>query len=85
MQNVHDTLAARELTHGPYQATALHAQNFKNLMRGAPNWAALTPVQAQSLDCVADKIARILCGDAAHPDHWQDGAGYFTLALRASA
>lgn len=27
-------------------------------------------------------MARILCGDPTHPDHWQDGAGYFELALR---
>jgi len=38
--------------------------------------------QAQALEVIAGKLARILCGDPAHPDHWQDGAGYFELALR---
>jgi hypothetical protein len=42
----------------------------------------LDVTQAQALEVVADKVARILCGDPSHLDHWQDGAGYFELVAR---
>jgi hypothetical protein len=72
----------RALTHGDYTETARYQQTLKNLMRSSKNWAALDTSQAQALDCVCDKIARIICGNHAHLDHWQDGQGYFALVVR---
>lgn len=72
----------RAQTHGDYAETARYQQTFKNITRSAKNWPLLDTSQAQALDCVCDKIARILCGDFSHLDHWQDGQGYFALVAR---
>jgi hypothetical protein len=50
-------------------------------MRGSPNWIRLTDVQAESLEMIAVKLARILCGDPDFQDHWQDVIGYAKLAM----
>ena len=75
-------LNEREQTHGLYREVASYSQTFKQLMRTSRNWERLDPVQAQTLELEADKIARILCGDPSHLDHWRDGAGYFELVVR---
>ena len=72
----------REQTHGAFREVAGYSQAFKNLMRTARNWNRLDVAQAQALEVIADKVARILCGDPSFTDHWQDGAGYFELVLR---
>jgi len=75
-------LSNREQTHGAFREVAGYSQAIKQLMRSSRNWTRLDVAQAQALEVVADKVARILCGDPAFPDHWQDGAGYFELVLR---
>ena len=72
----------REQTHGLFREVAGYAQAIKTLMRSSRNWQRLDVAQAQALEVVADKVARILCGDPSFTDHWQDGAGYFELVLR---
>ena len=78
-------LNEREQTHGPFREVAGYSQAIKNIMRTARNWNRLDVTQAQVLEVVADKMARILCGDPSFLDHWQDGAGYFELAVRERA
>jgi len=75
-------LSEREQTHGAFREVAGYAQAIKQLMRTSRNWQRLDVAQAQALEVVADKVARILCGDPSFPDHWQDGAGYFELVVR---
>jgi len=75
-------LSEREQTHGQYREVAGYAQAIKNVMRTSRNWNRLDVAQAQTLEVVADKVARILCGDPSFLDHWQDGAGYFELVVR---
>ena len=75
-------LSERELTHGLFREVAGYSQAFKTMMRTSRNWNRLDVTQAQALEVVADKVARILCGDPSFADHWQDGAGYFELVLR---
>jgi hypothetical protein len=75
-------LSEREQTHGAFREVAGYSQALKNVMRTSRNWNRLDVAQAQALEVVADKIARILCGDPSFPDHWQDGAGYFELVVR---
>ena len=75
-------LSEREQTHGLFREVASYSQAFKNMMRTSRNWQRLDVAQAQALEVVADKVARILCGDPSYQDHWQDGAGYFELVLR---
>lgn len=76
----HPLLAAREHTHGNFEATALIAQRFKDVARSTPNWGAkLTDVQREALEGVFTKIARILSGNPNQKDHWSDVAGYAHL------
>jgi hypothetical protein len=77
----HPLLAAREHTHGNFEATALIAQRFKDAARNTPNWGGkLTDVQREALEGVFTKVARILSGDPHHKDHWSDIAGSAHLA-----
>ena len=75
-------LSDREQTHGLFREVASYSQAFKNMMRTSRNWQRLDVAQAQALEVVADKVARILCGDPSFLDHWQDGAGYLDLVVR---
>ena len=75
-------LSDREQTHGLFREVAGYSQAIKQLMRTSRNWGRLDVTQAQALEVVADKVARILCGDPSYLDHWQDGAGYFELVVR---
>jgi hypothetical protein len=75
-------LSEREQTHGLFREVAGYSQAIKNVMRTSRNWNRLDVAQAQALEVVADKVARILCGDPSFSDHWQDGAGYFELVVR---
>jgi hypothetical protein len=75
-------LNEREQTHGAFREVAGYSQAIKQLMRSSRNWSRLDVAQAQALEVVADKVARILCGDPSYQDHWQDGAGYFELVVR---
>ena len=80
--NTDQILFDREQTHGAFREVAGYSQAIKTLMRSSRNWQRLDVAQAQALEVVADKVARILCGDPSFPDHWQDGAGYFELVVR---
>jgi hypothetical protein len=71
-------IAARQATHGDFCETGAVAQGIKTAF-GAERAALLSPVQRAALDQIATKIARILCGDPNHPDHWHDVAGYARL------
>jgi hypothetical protein len=70
-------IAAREQTHGDFGQTAAVAQAIKTAF--GDRAARLPPVQREALEQIAVKIARILCGDPNHVDHWHDIAGYARL------
>jgi len=77
-------LLEREKTHGSYKDVAQLSQQLKMLFR--KYGAAKTTIdvrQAESLEMIAVKLARILCGNANEPDHWRDIAGYAKLAEEA--
>lgn len=79
-------LQEREKTHGDYRRVAHLAQQLKMLFRkNAQGKDVLDPRQAESLDMIAVKLARILCGNHNEPDHWADLAGYAKLAEEACA
>lgn len=78
-RNVKDTLESRNSTHGLFENTAKFAQDIKGQMRQG-NWDALNAVQKETLEMIATKIARVLSGNPADPEHWHDLAGYATLA-----
>ena len=77
-----DTLAERAKTHGNFEQVADFAQQLKDTMRDAPNWATddtMNQDQYEALEMIASKLARILCGNQHEPDHWRDIAGYAML------
>lgn len=76
-------VAEREHTHGAYRENAACAQKLKTAMREAPNWARLSAMERESLESIATKISRILCGDPSHVDSWTDIAGYAQLIERS--
>lgn len=82
MNTTDQILREREQTHGLFREVAGYSQAIKTLMRSSRNWARLDVTQAQALEVIADKMARILCGDPSFADHWDDGAGYFELVSR---
>lgn len=74
------TLNERGSEYGDYMGMALVAQNIKHNLRNAPSWYKLSDDQRESLDMIATKIARIVCGNPDNPDSWLDIEGYAKLA-----
>jgi hypothetical protein len=74
---VEQTLANRERTHGSFRRHAQIAQELKSLAHFES--ARLTHTEAEALDMILHKIARVLAGDPHFADHWHDIAGYAML------
>ena len=74
-------LSEREKTHGNYDSTARTSQMLKRLISHAPAHSDMSERQKETLDMIAVKLARIMCGDPHEPDHWRDIAGYALLAI----
>lgn len=77
-------LNEREKTHGPYLQVATTSQKLKTIMMLSKNWPRLTEPQAEAIEMIASKLARILNGDPNFRDHWDDVAGYAQLASLAA-
>lgn len=75
-RGVEGLVAERETTHGDFVKMAFAVQAIKAVLRTTPNWPYLTDGQTTALEEIAVKVARILCGDPDHPDHWNDIGGY---------
>lgn len=75
-ENIIDILNERSKTHGDYKLVAKTSQHLKFIMRsgGSQSYRA-----AESLDMIASKLARIIHGNGAEPDHWADIEGYARL------
>lgn len=83
-QELAKLLEDREHTHGAYEIDARVAQDIKQALRyPRANYSDILPEIQESLDHIATKMARIVAGDASHPDHWDDIAGYAMLAKKA--
>lgn len=82
MNTVQKTLDDRESKYGSWKINAGTAQALKGVMHSAPNWAKLQPHQRESLDLIATKIGRLLCGDPNSVDSWHDIGGYAGLSER---
>lgn len=78
--DIRATLDERARTHGEYSEHAATTQMLKHIMRAAPKWGDLKYHEQETLEMVAHKIGRILCGDPHTHDHWHDIAGYATLS-----
>lgn len=75
-----DILEERQETHGEFKDVAPISQTLKIYFRAQSTWDALTFVQQEALDNIAQKIARIFAGNHNFADHWVDIQGYAKLA-----
>lgn len=80
--NVNETLEQRANTHGDFRDNSAISQEIKKIIFTSPNAGSFTPPQAEALDMIAHKIARICCGDLNELDHWLDISGYSTLVCK---
>lgn len=77
-------LVEREKTHGSFEKTAAIAQAIKTVYESYGYHTKLPKSgQAEALDMIASKIARILAGNPDEKDHWDDIAGYAKLGSEA--
>ena len=74
-------LKERQKTHGEYANLAFVAQSLKNVLRDAPNFNSLSPIQRESVELICTKLARIVNGNADERDHWVDISGYADLVV----
>lgn len=77
-----ELLNERAKTHGAFGTNAYYSQTMKELFRES-SWKSIPQVQRESLDAIALKLSRILSGSADFKDHWDDIAGYATLAANS--
>jgi hypothetical protein len=79
VKKIDETLAERESTYGDFANVAEVSQFIKNNMSSGRNWEFMPAHQKESLEMIASKIARIVCGDSNHHDSWHDIGGYAKL------
>lgn len=75
-------IADRQNTHGDYAKMAETTCRFIEASIDARP-EGYPPAQLIAINMIFVKLARIICGDLNHRDHWDDIAGYATLASRA--
>lgn len=79
-ETIDATIDKRAKEYGEYSKQAGLAQKIKAAIFSTPDLGSgFTPDMAESLDMIATKLSRILCGNPNNPDHWHDIAGYATL------
>lgn len=83
IEQIAEVISERHKTHGEYGDVAITAQAIKAALReDRTNWHRLHERNKESLDLIATKMARIVCGDEYHPDHWNDIEGYARIAAK---
>ena len=79
MSELNEILAERGKNYGEFQDCARIAQSLKQHIRTYGD--LLAPDQAEALEMVFHKAARILNGDPNHIDSWLDISGYAQLVV----
>jgi hypothetical protein len=77
---VANILSERQETHGDYREVSRVAQMFRKMMRDTIGWEEMNDEQREALDAMASKFGRLGSGNPHYRDHWDDLAGYATLA-----
>ena len=78
---VEELLTKRNATHGDFADNARVSQSLKYIVYFNAE-QKLSSVQREALDMIFLKISRIVTGDPNFKDHWDDIAGYATLAAK---
>ena len=79
MKDVTETLDQREGRYGEYKDVSATSQWLKDIMHAGDSWNAMEPYMQESLDLIANKLARIVNGDPFYDDSWHDVGGYAKL------
>ena len=79
MKDVTETLGLRENRYGEFRNVSETSQWLKDIMRGGASWKGMEPFMQESLDLIANKLARIVNGDPFYDDSWHDIGGYAKL------
>ena len=79
VKDVEETLGQREERYGEYVHVAATAQEIKKILRTGNSWSTMEPYMQESLDLIANKLARIVNGDPFYDDSWHDVSGYAKL------
>lgn len=74
--NLEQTLQDRGSEYGNFTTQATMAQEMKESIRANPGFSRLVPHQAEALDMILHKIARIVNGNPNNVDSWLDIEGY---------
>ena len=78
-KDVIETLGQREIRYGDYRNVSATAQQLKETLRSSASWGIMEPYMQESLDLIANKLARIVNGDPFYDDSWHDVGGYAKL------
>ena len=78
---INETLATREGQYGQYRVVSQISQDIKKVMRQSPNYYVMPDYARESLDMIANKMARILNGNYYLNDSWHDIGGYAALVV----
>lgn len=84
VQGIDATLAQRQNVHGDFAFNAQISRELKQVIWNHGSHT-LAPVQAEALEVIMAKVARILSGDPNFPDHWHDIQGYAKLVENSLA
>jgi len=79
MKDVTETLDTRGNRYGEYRNVSTTAQQLKETLRDGVSWGIMEPYMQESLDLIANKLARIVNGDPFYDDSWHDVGGYAKL------
>ena len=79
-ETIDATLVVRGQQYGDFTDNARVSQSLKQWFWQQPGWTKLSAVQKETLEMIAQKIARVLNGNPDYKDNWHDIAGYATLA-----
>ena len=79
MKDVTETLGLRENRYGEFRNVSATSQWLKDIMRSGASWKGMEPYMQESLDLIANKLARIVNGDPFYDDSWHDIGGYAKL------
>ena len=78
-------LTERQKTHGDFTVHAHVTQHLKDVVHNIGQWHDLSDDKKEAIDMILHKIGRIVAGNPNHADHWDDIAGYATLASQRCA
>ena len=79
--DINETLETREGQYGQYKIVGQISQDIKDVIKQSPNYSIMPAYARESLDMIANKMARILNGDFFLNDSWHDISGYAALVV----